>query len=171
MTSPEDDPDDRDPTDGDREPTNADDRGSIDGDGRQGFVDALVALLREIAEAEGGRTRTRGDFDRFGGASVDFSITAGSLADHFGPPPIEPADEPAPSVTTRETPDGYLVVADLRGIAGDDPSTRVDGETGELVVATGEGVAGRVPLEDSDLHVANARLNNDVLEVHLARTH
>lgn len=150
----------------------------------RGIIRSLLELLREMDE-RGERTR-RGQGRPGGHTSVDYSISVGDLSSAAGEDPFEtwwsrrdaasagdagPADDGPTDVhvTTRETPDGLVVVADLPAGDADGVDTRLEEDAGVLLIAAGGGSEARLPLDDEGWHIVDSRLANGILEVTLRR--
>ena len=160
-----------------------DDRNDPDGrdvEEPRGIIRSLLDLLQEMEE-RGERTRT-GHTRPGPNTSVDYSISIGDLggSDDADPPRYESAapdgrragsDEEAldAHVTSRETPEGLVVAADLPGVDESDVESRLDPDAEELVIEVGGRDAARLPLESDGWRVVDSRFANGVLEVELRR--
>lgn len=140
---------------------------------RKGTLAKLLDLLTEM-EARGERTRSgRWSGDRF---DVDYTVSTGNLGgfgdlgsfdpDALGSGPGS-EERPSPNVTTRETEEGVLVVADLPGVDAADVSLGIDRARNAFTLEVGDEIVGRVPVDDGEWVVADASFTNGVLEVHL----
>ena len=146
----------------------------------RGIIRSLLDLLQEMEE-RGERTRS-GHTRRGRHTSVDYSINIGDLggSDDASPFQFESGgsnrgrarsgeETPDAHVTTRETPEGLVVAADLPGVDESDVDTRLHPAADELVIEVAGRDAARLPLESDGWTVVDSRFVNGVLEVELSR--
>lgn len=162
-----------------RDDRDGDDGAGPDEDRPRSLIRSLLDLLREMEE-RGEHTRT-GHSRPGPRTSVDYSVSIGGLG---GPDESRPSagDERTPGradrseestsealVTTRETPGGLIVAADLPGVDDTDVESRLDPEASELVIEVAGRDEARLPLDSNGWTVVDSRFANGVLEVELRR--
>lgn len=153
-------------------------------------IRAVIEALGEIEANEGGHRRASGRIDR-GATRVDYgydvSIGLGPGLGNRQPSRREDSDadparierispetedqKPAIHVETREVSDDELVViADLPGVADDELDVTLDA-TGPALELTADGeTIDRLEIDNPQVTIANVSLNNQILEVRLARS-
>lgn len=162
------------------EPGRSEDRDDSEDGKSRSLIRSLLAMLREMEERDEqerpGRPRP-GPF-----TSVDCSIDIGDLSESTqgaewragtGAPPEgvrgSAGGGPDYRVTSRETSDGLVVVADLPGVDAADVRPRLDHDAAALVVDVAGDEATRHPLGSDGWGVVDSRFANGVLEVELSR--
>jgi hypothetical protein len=142
-----------------------------DDDQPGGIISSILELLAEMDERDEREGHGHWSGDR---ASVDYSISIGSIEDALGPRPTRPSksehdeQEPGP-ITPRQFVDETLCAADRPGVRPADVDVDVDREEGAATVVVENEIVGRVPLDDDGWTVDDVSVNNEVLEVWLSR--
>lgn len=135
------------------------------GDDRpRGIIRALLEMLAEMEERNERTNQGRWSGDR---TTVDYSVSISGLGEAPGTGGNDERETPA--ITTRQVDDGMLVAADLPGVREGDVTVEIDRDKRAVTIATHGDVLGRVPLDDGDWTVVDVSVNNDVMEVRLAR--
>lgn len=147
---------------------------------------AIIEVLAEIEEDEGGYRQESGRIDR-GRSRIDYDYEV-SIGLGTGDRTASPRDQPAPDhsrtertrsqqgdeesihIETREvTDDERVVIADLPGVTDDELDVTLDADEPALELRADEELIGRIVLDQPDVTITDATLNNQILEIRLTR--
>jgi HSP20 family molecular chaperone IbpA len=142
-------------------------------------------MLAEIERGEDGHRRESGHIDR-GNARIDYDYDVSTGLDSGASSSRDrsasdrrrterstdrEAERDPIHVETREVAtDELVVIADLPEVTDDDLDVTLDADEPALELRDGEDTVGRIALDQSDVTITDVTLNNQILEIRLART-